>query len=513
MLDIQEETYKQLKVANLSLQISEEKFAVTINSIGDAVIATDAEGQVTLLNPLAEQLTGWTQAEASGRPVDEIFHIINKDTRLPSPIPVMQTLATGTIHGLANHTVLISRDGSECDIADSCAPIRDRDTQVIGAVLVFRDVTGEYAVQKALRDQQFYTRSLIESNINVIVATDPSGTITDVNHQMEVLTGHSHDELIGVPFKNHYTDPAQAEAAFQRVLKEGKVMDVELTARAKDGQQTVVSYNAANFYDRDGILQGVFFAARDVTERKRVDLVLQENTLELEKAKAAAEKANLAKSSFLSSMSHELRSPLNAILGFAQLMDSDVPPPSSAQKGSIDQILHAGWYLLELINEILDLAVVESGRLSLSLEPVSLPDVMMECQAMIEQQAKKRGISMTFPQFSAPCYVKADHTRVKQVLINLLSNAIKYNRVGGSVSVECDATTSGIIRIRVKDTGAGLTPDNISQLFQPFNRLAARPRWNFVGMPPRRMSKAPTSVPPSIATVQSPSAPAVCAAE
>ena len=195
------------------------------------------------------------------------------------------------------------------------------------------------------------------------------------------------------------------------------------------------------------------------------------DTLELEKAKAAAEKANLAKSSFLSSMSHELRSPLNAILGFAQLMDSDVPPPSSAQKGSIDQILHAGWYLLELINEILDLAVVESGRLSLSLEPVSLPDVMMECQAMIEQQAKKRGISMTFPQFSAPCYVKADHTRVKQVLINLLSNAIKYNRVGGSVSVECDATTSGIIRIRVKDTGAGLTPDNISQLFQPFNRL------------------------------------------
>ena len=155
LLDIQEETYKQLKVANLSLQISEEKFAVTINSIGDAVIATDAEGQVTLLNPLAEQLTGWTQAEASGRPVDEIFHIINKDTRLPSPIPVMQTLATGTIHGLANHTVLISRDGSECDIADSCAPIRDRDTQVIGAVLVFRDVTGEYAVQKALRDRSF----------------------------------------------------------------------------------------------------------------------------------------------------------------------------------------------------------------------------------------------------------------------------------------------------------------------------------------------------------------------
>ena len=152
LLEIQEETNKQLQQANVTLQVSEEKLAVTLNSIGDAVIATDAEGRVTLLNPLAEQLTGWTQAEAIGRPVDEIFHIINKETRQPATIPVMETLAHGTIQGLANHTVLIARDGSECDIADSCAPIRDRDGQVIGAVLVFRDVTEEYAAQQALRD-------------------------------------------------------------------------------------------------------------------------------------------------------------------------------------------------------------------------------------------------------------------------------------------------------------------------------------------------------------------------
>ena len=347
LLEVQEETNRQLTQANLTLQISEEKFAVTLNSIGDAVIATDAQARVTLLNPLAEQLTGWTHAQASGRPVTEIFHIVNKETRQQAAIPVMETLALGTIQGLANHTVLIARHGSECDIADSCAPIRDRDGQVIGAVLVFRDVTGEYAVQKAL----------------------------------------------------------------------------------------------------------------------------QENTLDLEKAKAIAEKANLAKSDFLSSMSHELRSPLNAILGFAQLMDSDSPPPNPAQKGSIDQILHAGWYLLELINEILDLAVVESGRLALSLEPVSLPEVMIECQAMIEPQARKRGIRMTFPDFDHPCYIKADHTRVKQVLINLLSNAIKYNQSGGEVSVDYVITPAGRVRISVQDTGAGLSADNIAQLFQPFNRL------------------------------------------
>jgi CheY-like chemotaxis protein len=170
-------------------------------------------------------------------------------------------------------------------------------------------------------------------------------------------------------------------------------------------------------------------------------------------------------------MSHELRTPLSAILGFAQLMESGSPLPTPSQKRSIDQILKAGWYLLELINEILDLALIESGKLPLSLEPISLTEVVHECQAMIEPQAQKRGIRMTFPQFEIPYFVKADRTRVKQVLINLLSNAVKYNKVGGTVVVDCIASTSGRIRICVKDTGEGLTPNKVTQLFQPFNRL------------------------------------------
>ena len=225
----------------------------------------------------------------------------------------------------------------------------------------------------------------------------------------------------------------------------------------------MVSYNATTFHDRDGVLKGVFAAARDVTERKRWGKILLENTAELEKA--IAEKANLAKSDFLPSMSHELRSPLNDILGFAQLMDSDTPPPNPTQKGSIDQILHAGWYLLELINEILDLAVVESGRMALSLEPVSLAEVM------IEPQALKRGIIMTFPKAEAACFVRADRTRLKQVLVNLLSNAIKYNQTDGPVLISCAPGTAGIIRISVQDSGAGLSPEKVAQLFQPFNRL------------------------------------------
>ncbi|MDP2430902.1 MAG: PAS domain S-box protein [Pseudomonadota bacterium] len=433
LLEVQEETNKQLQQANVTLQVSEERLAVTLNSIGDAVIATDAEGRVTLLNPLAQQLTGWTQAAATGRLVDEIFHIINKETRRPATIPVMDTLAHGTIQGLANHTVLIARDGSECDIADSCAPIRDRDGQVIGAVLVFRDVTGEYAAQQALRDQQFYTRSLIESNIDALMTTDPAG--------------------------------------IRRVLSETKVSDYELTARAKNGKKTVVSYNAATFYNADGKLQGVFAAARDVTERKRLDQVLLDKNTELESAKLVAEKANRAKSNFLSSMSHELRTPLNAILGFAQLLETGSPTPTDALGGRLNQIIKAGWYLLELINEILDLAVIESGRLSLSREAVSLTEVMRECQAMTDPQAQQRSIHMNFLPCDNAWFINADQIRIKQVLINLLSNAIKYNRAHGTVMVACTAITPERIRISIKDSGMGLPAEKMAQLFQPFNRL------------------------------------------
>jgi len=232
-----------------------------------------------------------------------------------------------------------------------------------------------------------------------------------------------------------------------------------------------VSYNATTFYDRDRTLQGVFAAARDVTERKRFEQALQETNVEMESAKSAAEKANLAKSDFLSGMSHELRSPLNAILGFAQLMATASPAPSDAQKESITQILQAGWHLLKLINEILDLSVVESGKVSLSLEPVDLPEVLSECHAMMEAQAQERGIVLTFPEFDQPSFVWADQTRLKQIVINLLSNAIKYNQAKGQVKVACALVSPDRIRISFKDTGAGLSPDKLAQLFQPFNRL------------------------------------------
>src|SRR6185312_24333 len=164
-------------------------------------------------------------------------------------------------------------------------------------------------------------------------------------------------------------------------------------------------------------------------------------------------------------------SPLNAILGFAQLISSESPPPTASQTASVDQILHAGWYLLDLINEILDLAQIESGKLALSLESTCLAEVMAECQAMIEPQGQKRGIGMSFPLFESPYFVDADRTRLKQVIINLLSNAIKYNRANGTVVVDCVSNAPNRVRISVRDSGAGLSPEMVKQLFQSFNRL------------------------------------------
>ncbi|SCY05957.1 PAS domain S-box-containing protein [Nitrosospira sp. Nl5] len=203
---------------------------------------------------------------------------------------------------------------------------------------------------------------------------------------------------------------------------------------------------------------------RDIAERKLIEV-------ELTKAKTDAEKANLAKSDFLSSMTHELRSPLNVMLGFTQLMESGSPAPTPTQMTMLKEIAGAGWYLLELINKILDLSAIESGKLVVSQEPVCMAEVLCECQTMSEPQAQERGIRVTFPPQDTQLYVKADRTRVKQVLINLLSNAIKYNRDGGTVEVGCHALESGRIRISVKDTGPGLPPEKLAQLFQQFNRL------------------------------------------
>ncbi len=315
-----------------------------------------------------------------------------------------------------------------------------------------------------------------------IIATDEKGIIQLFNVGAERMLGYRAAEVVNRISPSDIHDPEEVKARAQALsaelstpiapgfealaFKASREIDdsYELTYIRKDGSRfpAVVSITALRS-DSGGII-GYLLIGTDNSVRKRVES-------ELKEAMAAAEKANRAKTDFLSSMSHELRTPLNAILGFAQLMDSGTPPPTPTQKRNLEQILKAGWYLLDLINEVLDLALIESGKITLSLEPVPLPEVLQDVRTMIEPQAQKHGINITYPRLAAPLFLSADRTRLKQVLINLLSNAIKYNRPGGEVTVECAPRAAGSIRVSVRDTGAGLTPTQQAQLFQPFNRL------------------------------------------
>jgi PAS domain S-box-containing protein len=459
------------------------------NSANFSSIATDAKGVIQIFNVGAERMLGYAAADVVNKltpagisdPVEIIVRAKALSQELGTTIaPGFEALVFKASHGIEDiyELTYIRKDGSRFPAVVSVTALRDAHDAIIGYLLIGTDNTARKRVEaeqqkldQRLRDYQFYTRSLIESHMDALVITDPLGTITDANKQMEALTGCTRDELLGAQFRDYFTDPERAQAAVKLVLREKRITDYELTARDRNGKTTNVSYNATTFYDRDRVLQGVFAAARDVTERQLIQQALQKTNVELQNAKLVAEKANLAKSDFLSSMSHELRSPLNAILGFAQLMESASPSPTDSQKESIAQILQAGWHLLNLINEILDLAVIEAGKVLFSTEPVSLADVMAECQAMLEPQAQQRGISMTFPCFDDPIFVSADRTRLKQVVINLLSNAIKYNKESGTVVVAYDTRTTGRMHISIADTGMGLTAEKLAQLYQPFNRL------------------------------------------
>ena len=344
------------------------------------------------------------------------------------------------------------------------------------------DTPTEVRRERALLKAGALQNAILTSANFSIIATDEKGIIQLFNVGAERMLGYTAAEVVNKINPSDIHDPQEVKARAQELSLElattiapgfealafkasRGIEDIyELTYIRKDGSRFPAIISITALRDDDGDIIGYLLIGTDNSARKLVESKLND-------AMAAAEKANRAKTDFLSGMSHELRTPLNAVLGFAQLMESGSPPPTVSQKRNLDQILKAGWYLLDLINEVLDLSLIESGKVTLSREPVLLSEVMLECRAMIEPQAHKRGIGMKFPRFDVAYFVKADRTRIKQVLINLLFNAIKYNKPGGAVSVEYSLTSPDSIRISVRDTGFGLAPEQLAKLFQPFNRL------------------------------------------
>ncbi len=464
------------------------------NSANFSSIATDAKGVIQIFNVGAERMLGYAAADVMNTitPADisDPQELIDRAHTLSAELstaitPGFEALVFKASRGIEDiyELTYIRKDGTRLPAVVSVTALRDAQDAIIGYLLIGTDNTARKLVEEeqrksdqSLRDQQFYTRSLIESNIDALITTDPSGIITDVNKQMEALTGSTRDELIGAPFKDCFTDPARAEAGIKRVLSEKSVTDYELTARARDGKQTVVSYNATTFYDRNRTLKGVFAAARDVTERKRVEV-------ELQQAKAAAESASRTKSDFLASMSHEIRTPMNAIMGIADLLAKTALTPE--QDKFVQIFRRSGDNLLNLINDILDLSKVEASQLHLERTGFSLSDHLEKVIEMVAPRAHEKGLALVCdiaPGVSNELI--GDPTRLRQVLLNLLGNAIKFTEAGEvklKVEPDLDSSVPTAMRFSVSDTGIGIADEKLAQVFERFTQADSSTTRRFGG--------------------------------
>ncbi|MGA2443756.1 MAG: PAS domain S-box protein [Tepidisphaeraceae bacterium] len=447
------------------------------NSANFSSIATDEKGVIQIFNVGAERMLGYIAAEVMNKitPADisDPQEVITRAKALSAELgttitPGFEALVFKASRGIEDiyELTYIRKDGSRFPAIVSVTALRDAQEGIIGYLLIGTDNTARKQVEaermlldQRVRDQQFYTRSLIESNIDALIATDPRGIITDVNKQMEALTGCTRDELIGAPFKDYFTNPERADAGIKRALAEGKLTDYELTARARDGKETVVSYNATTFYDRDRKLQGVFAAARDITERKRYEQSLQQ--------------ANRAKSVFLANMSHEIRTPMNAILGFSQLMlrDQDLTARQCQYLGTINR---SGEHLLALINDILEMSKIEAGRTTLNLSTFDLPLLLKDLEMMFRVRTDEKKLSFSVEMIGdVPQYIVTDINKLRQVFINLLGNAVKFTEQGGiglRVRADREGAKGSFLRVEIEDTGPGISPDELDKLFRHFEQ-------------------------------------------
>ena len=476
------------------------------NSANFSSIATDAAGVIQIFNVGAERMLGYAASEVMNKitpanisdPEEVVARAAALSLEFATPIaPGFEALVFKASRGIEDiyELTYFRKDGSRFPAVVSVTALRNARDDIIGYLLIGTDNTARKQVEaertkldQRLRDQHFYTRSLIESNIDALMTTDPRGIITDVNKQTEALTGCTRDELIGAPFKNYFTEPLRAEAGIHRVLTEGKVTNYELTARARDGTLTVVSYNATTFHDRERSLQGVFAAARDVTELKRFERTLQQKNMELEEA-------SRMKSEFLANMSHELRTPLNAIIGFSEVLkDGLLGEMTDQQRKFIGDIFGSGKHLLSLINDILDLSKVEAGKMLLDLEPMPVFSFLANTLSIIREKAAARHIRLGLDPTEELGSIFADPRKVKQIVYNLLANAVKFTVEGGQVTLRAlrvprssvgqlsdrwqnrcfplaDNEFLEFLQISVTDSGIGISADGLEHLFKPFSQI------------------------------------------
>ncbi|WP_094228762.1 PAS domain S-box protein [Methanolobus psychrotolerans] len=454
------------KLAEEALIESEKLFRTTLYSIGDGVITTDTAGNLRQMNFVAEKMTGWTEDEANGKPLEEVFDIINEDTRLQVEIPVRRVLREGMIVGLANHTLLISRDGKEIPIADSGSPIVNEDGNITGVVLVFRDQSDERRAQDAIAESEARFRLLVENAPEAIfVQTDWKFAYLNPE-ALKLFGAKSPEQLIGHPVMDsfHFDSHAAVRGRIHRLNEERQSVPlVEETCLRLDGSSFVAEVSAVPviYGGSEGAL--VFF--RDITERKQA----QEAILN---AKMMSDNANRSKSEFLANTSHELRTPLSSIIGFSDLLlDGMMGEINVKQRKYISTINQNGHLLLNLINNILDISQMEFGEMELNYTTFDLMSIIDDVYSMMSILSNKKRITINMDIAIQHTYIVADSTKLKEIIYNLVDNSLKFTPEGGSITISALHRTNDLVQISVTDTGIGISKQDVEKIFDPFYQV------------------------------------------
>ena len=426
----------------------------------DPMKVIDRDLVITEANHAVVEMLGVPARERLGHSVLDVVHpddLEHADIELRRLVD-LRTDQVVTLRYRIRHA-----DGHYVAVEARGRSLRDTSGEPIGAVLNERDITATVEAETALTRSVATIQGILDSAIDTIAILDQDLTIVSVNHEITDLTGHEVEEVQGVTaFQNvHPDDRTTVLAVFRDLFANGSTVNVRYRNRHVDGRWVTVEVRARPLHRTEGDLRAVL-VARDVTEN-----VILENALR--SAKAEAERANRAKSEFLSRMSHELRTPLNSVLGFTQVLQRE--EHLAEQEESLDYIYRAGLHLLDLINEVLDISRIESGTMSVSLESVAIEDLTHDCLALVAPQAQANDVRLVHRRDGAH-YVRTDQQRATQVILNLLSNAIKYNRRDGSVTVTYEERSEWL-RLSVTDTGNGIRPEDFTSLFEPFERLEA----------------------------------------
>jgi PAS domain S-box-containing protein len=475
--------HKRLAASAEQIQEAETLKHITLQSIGDAVIATDAAQRITIMNPEASRLTGIGESEAIGRPLDEVFRILDGETRQPAPNPAEKVLRTGKVVGLANHTILLGRDGREFQIADSGAPILDAAGGICGVVLVFRDVTSAYALQAAVAESEERLRLALRAISECVWEMDPASEEICWSRMFYQILGFPESESSrGMELLRQSLDPADWKHLGRELdrLREhaGESIDLHLNVTPAAGAARWVRMRGSHLPNPSGTSR-IYGTLADITDQKRAEKDLLALNADLREARDRAEASNRAKNDFLAVMSHEMRTPLNPVIGFASLLQEEVADPQHRQY--IENIISSSEKLLGLIEEILTYADLDRS----SLEPTESPFKPFElCQAVLtELQAEAPAVplEMTVDEDSQPppddrLVLAGDHHILRRILKNLLLNAVQHTREGSiQLCLKAVRETGDEKPCRlcfsITDSGCGIDPARLPELFAPFEQL------------------------------------------